>query len=163
MKTDHDSILLGHGFYYEELPLGFKFHTKGRTLCEADLNAYLNLTWFTEELFVNLHSHAERSLTGRVVPAGLVFCFAEGLVHLSTENTGQAFLGMTLEVKGPTYLGDTIHSECEVVEARVESKGRRGLVRTENRVVNQKGENTVIYRPLRLVRLRTPIEPATKS
>jgi acyl dehydratase len=160
MSTDHDSFLLGHGFYYEELPIGFRFHTKGRTLCEADLNAYVNLTWFTEELFVNLHSHAERSLKGRVVPAGLVFCFAEGLVHPSMENTGQAFLGMTLDVRHPSYIGDTIHTECQVIEARVESKGRRGLVRTENRVVNQNGEAVIIYRPMRLVLLRTPIEPA---
>jgi hypothetical protein len=157
MENTHDSILLGHGFFYEDMPLGFRFHTKGRTLCEADLNAYINLSWFTEELFVNVHSRAERSLAGRVVPAAMLFCFAEGLIHPSMEITGQAFLGTSIEVRQPTQLGETIYVQCEVIEARVESKGRRGLVRTRNRITNQDGQVKVAYEPLRLVRLRTPL------
>ena len=43
-----------------------------------------------------------------------------------------------LEGLGPVVAGDTIHVECEVIEAR-RSKNRdnRGLVRTRNIVVKQ--------------------------
>ena len=43
-------------------------------------------------------------------------------------------------MKGPTFVGDTIHVEVEVVESR-ESRSRpgTGLVRTRNRIVKQDG------------------------
>ncbi|MDB5452529.1 MAG: hypothetical protein JWO33_1107 [Caulobacteraceae bacterium] len=152
MSDSADSMLLGHGFFFEEMPLDFSFHSKGRTLTEADMNAFVNLTWFTEELFVNTHDTEHRALTGRPVPAGMVFSFAEGLIHPSMEITGLAFLGMSYDVKRPTYIGDTIKVFCKVIEARLTSAGDRGLVRTENQVKNQKGETVLVYTPLRLVR-----------
>jgi acyl dehydratase len=57
-------------------------------------------------------------------------------------------------VKGPTLVGDTIHVESEVKEARLTSKGDRGLVRFANQVVNQRGEAVLEYNPLRLLKRR---------
>ena len=144
-------VMLGAGWHYDELPVGFRFQTKRRTITEADLNAFINLTWFTEELFVNQAGGDERSLQGRVAPAMMLYCFAEGLVCPSVELTGQAFLTSEMDIKRPTVLGDTIHVECQVVECRRASKGNRGLVRTRNEVVNQCGESVLVYYPLRLV------------
>ncbi len=67
------------------------------------------------------------------------------------QHTGLAFLNMELDVKAPTFVGDTIHVECEVVEVRPTSKGGRGLVRTANNIVNQEGEVVITYTPLRLM------------
>jgi acyl dehydratase len=145
------SVLLGHGYYYDQLPVGFRFHTKARTITETDLVNFINNTWFTEDLFVNTSGSTERTLKGRVVPAMMLYCYAEGLVSPSVEFTGQAFLGTNIDVKSPTVVGDTIHVSCEVVEARPASKGQRGLVRTRNEIINQRNEVVVIYTPLRLV------------
>ena len=68
--------------------------------------------------------------------------------------TGLAFLGAELDIKGPTRIGDTIHVECEVTESRLTSKGDRGLVRTSNKVVNQKGDTVLAYNPLRMLKRR---------
>jgi acyl dehydratase len=70
------------------------------------------------------------------------------------QDTGLAFLNANLDIKGPTVVGDTIHVESEVVEARLTSKGDRGLVRFANRVVNQRGETVLEYNPLRLLKRR---------
>jgi len=43
-----------------------------------------------------------------------------------------------------------------VVEARATSKPGRGLMRTFNRVVNQRGEVVATYNPLRMVKSRNP-------
>jgi acyl dehydratase len=142
---------IGRGFYYDQLPVGFEFKTMGRTITETDLVTYINLTWFTEEVFVNTHDRTTHALPDRVVPGGLVFAFAEGLCAPSVQFTGLAFLGMTLDVKRPTVVGDTIHVEARVLESRPASSGNRGVVRTENRVVNQRGETVLVYEPLRLV------------
>ena len=58
---------------------------------------------------------------------------------------------MELDVKGPTFAGDTIHCEIEVIEQRPASKGGRGLVRTRNTVINQRGETVLVYTPLRMM------------
>jgi acyl dehydratase len=63
---------------------------------------------------------------------------------------------MELDVKGPTFAGDTIHVECEVVESRRSgSRPNRGLVRTFNRVVKQDGSVAITYNPLRMVKAKS--------
>jgi acyl dehydratase len=151
-KTAVAVPILGAGFYFEQLAPGFRFQTMGRTLTETDLVNFVNLVWFTEAVFVNTHDTEGHALAGRVVPGMLVYTFAEGLVAPSMQFTGLAFLHTEIDVKQPTHVGDTMHVECEVVEARRASKGNRGLVRTENRVINQRGEMVLRYTPLRLVK-----------
>ena len=84
----------------------------------------------------------------------MVVTMAEGLVLPSMERTGLAFLNMDMDVKRPTFVGDTIRVRCEVIESRETSDGTRGLVRTRNTVVNADGETALVYRPLRLMRRR---------
>ena len=76
------------------------------------------------------------------------------LFRSTIARTGIAFLNMELDIKGPTFAGDTIRVEGTVTEIRPTSKGNRALVRTENRVVNQRGETSMIYTPLRMMRGR---------
>jgi len=142
---------IGRGFCYEELEVGMRFRTHRRTIAESDLAAFVNLTWLTEELFT-VEDDSQRAIKGRAVPGALVYSFAEGLLLPSMQDTGLAFLGATLEVKGPTVVGDTIHVEVEVKEARLTSRGDRGLVRFANQVVNQRGETVLTYDPLRMLK-----------
>ena len=139
--------IVGRGFSFEELSVGFQFRTHRRTIMEADLAAFVNLTWLTEELFA-----VQEKDKGRLVPGALVYSFAEGLLLPTMQDTGLAFLNATLDVKGPTFVGDTIHVECEVTDHRLASKGDRGLVRFANRVLNQRGEVVLEYNPLRLLK-----------
>ena len=72
------------------------------------------------------------------------------------ERTGLAFLNTDLDVKQSTLVGDTIYVNCEVIEARLTSKGDRGLVRTRNVVSKAGGGTVLVYQPQRLMRLRFP-------
>jgi acyl dehydratase len=142
---------VGRGFSFEDLRVGFRFRTHRRTIAESDVAAFVNLTWLTEELFT-VEDDAARAIKGRPVPGALVYSFAEGLLLPTMQDTGLAFLNATLDIKGPTVVGDTLHVECEVTEHRLASKGDRGLVRFANRVVNQRGETVLEYNPLRLLK-----------
>src|SRR3954471_3788939 len=144
---------VGRGFSFEDLRVGFRFRTHRRTIAEADVAAFVNLTWLTEELFT-VEDDAARSIKGRAVPGALVHSFAEGLLLPPMQDTGLAFLNATLDVKGPTLVGDTIHVEAEVAEHRLTSKGDRGLVRFAIKVLNQRGETVLEYNPLRLLKLK---------
>jgi acyl dehydratase len=143
--------VVGRGFAFEDLKTGFRFRTHRRTIAEADVAAFVNLTWLTEELFT-VEDDSARAIKGRAVPGALVYSFAEGLLLPTMQDTGLAFLNATLDVKGPTVVGDTLHVECEVTEHRLTSKGDRGLVRFANKVVNQRGETVLEYNPLRMLK-----------
>ncbi|NJO35879.1 MAG: acyl dehydratase [Rhodospirillales bacterium] len=145
--------LLGHGMYWQDMPVGAKFKTYGRTITETDIVNFISCTGFLEVLFTDMEFVREHSaIKGRLAPGALVYALGEGLTMLGTiQGTGLAFLGMELEVKGPTFAGDTIHVQLEVIEQRPASKGGRGLVRTRNNIINQKGETVLVYTPLRLM------------
>jgi acyl dehydratase len=151
---EKDIQLLGMGPFWDDLSVGDRFRTVGRTLTETDLVNFVNLAWLTEELFTSTEDRESMAIAGRVVPAALVYACAEGLLLPMIQGTGLAFLNATLDVKGPTFVGDTIHVECRVSEVRATSKHNRGLVRSENQVVNQKGETVLAYNPLRMMKGR---------
>ena len=126
---------VGLGFHFEDLPVGRRFRTIGRTVTEADITNFVNCTGMVEVLFTNTEFLREKSdIKQRLAPAALSYCFAEGLlVQATMQHTGLAFLHMEFNVEKPVFAGDTIHVECEVIEARL-SRNRpgRGLVRTQS-------------------------------
>lgn len=145
---------IGLGCCWEDMPKGFTFQTVGRTITESDLVQFIGTTGILEVLFTNqIYAQEHAPKKGRIVPAALIFSIAEGLtIQASLQGTGLAFIGMELDVKGPTFVGDTIHVAAEVIESRPTSKDpTRGLVRTRNEIINQKGETVIIYTPLRLM------------
>ena len=148
--------VLGHGFYYQDWHVGWEFETLGRTITETDILNFVGVSGMTEELFVSydyLEKHT--NYEGRLVPGALVFSIAEGIVITATiARTGIAFLNCEIDIKAPTFAGDTIHVEGTVTEIKPASKGNRALVRTENKVVNQRGEVTLVYNPLRMMKGR---------
>ena len=148
---------VGLGLYFEDLPVGRRFQTIGRTVTETDIINFCNCTGNTEVLFTNVEflKH-ESDIKGRPVPAPLTFGLSEGLLAQATmQHTGFAFLHMELNVESPVMAGDTIHVEVEVVEARLSrSRSGRGLVRTRNRVIKQDGTAALVYSPLRMVKCR---------
>jgi len=146
--------LLGQGLYWDELQLGDQFKTFGRTVTEADIINFINCTGFLEVLFTDAEFREKHSaIKGRVAPAALIYCFAEGLLMTGLiQGSGLAFLNMELDVKGPVVAGDTVHVEVTVTEIRPTAKGGRGLVRTTNEIKNQHGDTVIVYTPLRLLK-----------
>jgi len=148
-------VLRTTGFYFEEIEVGAKFTTRSRTVSEADLVGFCNLTWMTESLFTDPEHNGEGAgAFGRVIPGVMVYAMSEGLLTYTMEGTGMAFLHADFTVKGPTYVGDSISVEVEVIEARPTSKPGRGLVRSRNRVLKADGTECIVYEPLRMLRMR---------
>ena len=94
------------------------------------------------------HSPIERDF----VPGTLALIICEGLLTPVIQGTGMAFLNMEFNMQGPCYVGDTIHVEVEVLEARKTSKTEAGLVRTRNVIKTIEGRVVGTYTPLRMVK-----------
>ena len=141
------------GMTFDEQPVGTRWRTGRRTIHEADLVAYATMFGFNEGLFMDATASEKAGFDGRLVPGSLVMSVAEGLIINggSIKGTGMAYLGAQVDVKGPTYVGDTLEVWAEVTEARLTSKGDRGIVTTRNDVYNQHGEIVMVYSPYRMV------------
>jgi acyl dehydratase len=144
------------GNTWEEMSVGSAFRTAARTVTESDLVAFVNLCGFNEPLFYD-HRHAgEGGYAGRLVPGALVYALGEGLViqtH-SFAGTGLAFMHMELDVRRPTFVGDTLDVVVEITESRASSRVGRGVVTSRNTVYNDRGDDVLVYTPVRLVRGR---------
>ena len=79
---------------------------------------------------------------------------AEGLIITggAIAGTGIAYLGAEVQVKGPTFVDDTLQVLAEVTAASLTSSGDRGIVTTEHQVFNQHGDVVMIYTPTRMIR-----------
>jgi acyl dehydratase len=146
--------LLSTGRTWQEMPAGLSFRTPGRTMTETDLINFLGLSLYTEPLFLEADHAAEGGYTGRLMPGGLTFIVAEGLLQQTNvlHGTGLAFMHTDLDIRRPVYAGDTIYVEVEVTESRASSRPGRGVVTTRNLVRNQRGEAVMEYNPVRLIR-----------
>lgn len=145
----------GAGCYFEDLPVGAKFKTLGRTITEADMIAFCNCTGLTSELFVNAeYQKAKSVLKGRPVPGVFAYALCEGFTGQGPiRSNGMAMLHTEINIESSVFIGDTIHCELEVIESRP-SKSRKdsGLVRFRQRVVKQDGTTAITYTALRLIR-----------
>lgn len=152
---------VGLGLYFEDLPVGKTFKTVARTIQDADICAFINVVHMTEVLFTDMEFlKNESDIKGRLAPGSLSYCYAEGLLAQATmQKTGYAFLNMELNIENPAFAGDTIHVECEVIEARLlKSRPGRGLVRTRNKVVKHNGQVVLTYTPLRMIKCRSELK-----
>ena len=125
------------------MTVGSAFRTAARTVTESDLVQFVNLCGFNEPLFYDERHAAEGGYTGRLVPGALVYALGEGLViqtH-SFAGTGLAFMHMELDVRRPTFVGDTIDVVVEILESRASSKPGRGVVKSRNTVYNERGDD----------------------
>ena len=141
------------GLVFAEQPIGRRWRTARRTVTETDLVTYATMFGFTESLFLDATAAERAGYAGRLVPGSLVMSIAEGLVVSggAIKGTGLAYLGAEVEVRGPTFVGDTLEVWVEVIAARMTSRGDRGVVTTRNDVYNQDGEIVMVYTPKRMI------------
>jgi acyl dehydratase len=149
--------LVGVGQYFEDMPLGRQYRTIGRTITNADIVNFINCTGLTEVYFIDHEAIRNQSVFGRrFAPMALCYCFSEALIAQATlQYTGLAMLHLDLDMKVPVFKDDTIHAECEVIEARLSRKDpTRGILKTRVNIVNQNGEIVCVYTPTRMVKCR---------
>jgi len=146
------------GLYFEDYHDGQQIETPRRTVTDYEIATFVTLCGFLTPTFTDLeYVNRPEHYSGRIAPGLLTLSLAEGLVLSSgvTRGTGLALLELTPTWKAPVYAGDTILTQINVVSKRLTSRGDRGVVKTENVVVNSKGETVVTYASARMIKSRT--------
>jgi acyl dehydratase len=143
--------------FFEDFESAGPVTSAGRTITEADVNAFAQLTGD----FVKLHTdedYAKTTKYGRRIAHGaLVFSIAMGL---STEmrlfnDELIAFAGVDkLRFVAPVFFGDTVHV-IKTVRERKEMGAAQGTVTFDTRVLNQRNELVVAYLDRLLIKRRS--------
>jgi acyl dehydratase len=140
---------MGYGRYYEEFTVGeILKHWPGRTISEADCTWFALLTMNQHPLHSDAHYAATHTQYGqRVVLGPLVFSIGIGMTVADV--SGKAIANLEIEKivhEAPTFIGDTLYSESTVLAKRESSRGDRGTMSVETRVLNQRGEQVMTFR-----------------
>jgi len=142
--------------YFEDYEPDASFRTLARTITETDLVNFIGNTGMYESLFMDTEYLDKSMYEGRLVPGALTYGFSEGLIIQTgvIHDRGMAFLGAEIRTENTVYVGDTIHVVVEVAETRATRRTDRGIVITNHRVINQRGEVVMSLRITRMIRAR---------
>lgn len=123
--------------FFDELKVGDRWDSRGRTVTEADVASFAGLTGDYDPLHVD-QEFAKQTPFGRTVAHGLLgLSFLAGLSSTSPLVMTEAFVSIrSWEFRAPIYPGDTVHAVTEIVELESTSK-RRGRVTWLRKLMNQ--------------------------
>jgi len=124
--------------YYDELNIGDQRVFPGVTVTESHIVGFAGVTGDHYSLHMDAEYAATTPFKQRVAHGLLVLSCGAGLVPL-LEGRVIALLGLTsVRFPAPTFIGDTIHPEMEVLE-KTDRRGG-GVVRISELIKNQRGE-----------------------
>src|SRR5512139_653749 len=108
--------------FFEDFKLGEKAVSPGRTVTETDIVMFAALTGDWTELHTNAEYMKDSIFGQRIAHGLLTLSIANALAQRADGRPPidiVAFLGMDkIKLSLPVFIGDTIHVELEVIEAR---------------------------------------------
>jgi 3-hydroxybutyryl-CoA dehydratase len=130
------------GWYFEEISIGDKVATSGRTITESDIVRFAGLTGDFNEIHINAAYAAQEMFGERVAHGMLVLSIAVGLAVQTgfIERTVLAFRELDWKFSRPVMIGDTIRVELEVAETKAMKRLGGGSVTMKASVLNQRDE-----------------------
>jgi 3-hydroxybutyryl-CoA dehydratase len=124
---------------FDELSVGERFTTRGRTIGEADITGFATLTGDTHPQHTDAEWAAGSRFGERIAHGLLVLSYAAGLMPFEPERVVALRRVGDAVFKQPVKIGDTIHVEGEVT-SKSALDTEHGLVETRWRVMNQRGK-----------------------
>lgn len=126
--------------YFNDFSLDQKFITRSRTVTEADVVNFAGLSWDHNQLHTDKTFAASTRFGERIAHGLLIVIMHAGLSYQLTEDSILALLELSWKFKAPIFIGDTIHVEQTVADLRESSRGDRGILTFDKKIINQKGE-----------------------
>lgn len=124
--------------YFDDLEVGLRAVSRGRTITEADLVLFSAFSGDWYPLHTDREYAAKTVFGQRIAHGMLVLSAATGLVPMNP-GVVVAFYGMEkVRFTAPTFIGDTIRVEAEVIDKS--DKGAFGVITVRQEIKNQRDE-----------------------
>lgn len=141
-----EQISAQRGMWFEEFKVGQQIISAGRTITENDIVSFAGLSGDYNQIHTD-KEFAEKTTFGQRVAHGLlVLSIASGLAMRTgvLEGTVIAFREINnWKFTNPVFIGDTVHSELNVVETKPIPRIKGGSIVIEIVVKNQRDEVTM--------------------
>ena len=143
---------------FEDATVGETTSTRGRTVTEADVMNFAGVSGDFNHLHTDAEAMAETEYGQRIVHGAFVFSAMTGLLWQNRDDDEQndtvAFYGVDrLRFTAPTFIGDTIHVELEVLDKEPrEHPVANGVIRYGVEVKKQDGGVVLACETLSLMR-----------
>jgi acyl dehydratase len=130
--------------FFEDLTVGKRFESAGRTITEADVGAHSMFSGDWTEVHTNAEYAGETWFGERIAHGPLTFSVTTGLFARCgvMERAVVAFLGVDeLRFPRPVHVGDTVSATFEVTDRReLESRDDAGVVEFDTEVTDADDE-----------------------
>ncbi|PJF41438.1 MAG: dehydratase [Chloroflexi bacterium] len=127
------------GYFYEEIEIGQKFITRGRTITESDIVQFAALTGDFNPMHTNAEYMKSHMMGQRVAHGMLTLSYAVGQLYQLgfMERTVLAFRSVEMKFSAPVFIGDTIHVEIEITDKKEARRMGGGWVTSDVKILNQ--------------------------
>ncbi len=150
--SSNESML---GKYYDEIEVGDRFVSHGRTVTETDIVMWCTMTGDMFRIHTDRH-YAETTRFGQRVAAGLMInAWMAGLgVPPAAPGVIANYGTNKLRFTAPVFISDTIHLEAEVIAKEEKKPGENGLVTLQWNAVNHDGVTVMASELVSLIAFR---------
>ena len=127
--------------YFDDVEVNQEWVTAGRTITQTDVVNFAGVSGDFNPIHMD-HQFAATTPFKQPIAHGLaVLSIASGLgVHVPLMRTLAVIQIKDWHFKEPVFFGDTIKVHCKVLEKQVKSRGRRGVISWERKIINQHGK-----------------------
>lgn len=132
-----------NAIYWEDVEVGVTAVSPARTMTEADIVGFAGLSGDFNVIHTDAEFAKATPFGQRIAHGILGLSIASGLMSrapLAEQHRIVAFLGMTWDFRNPIVIGDTIRVEQTVTEKRETKRPGMGIVISDAKVINQRGQ-----------------------
>ena len=136
------------GKYGDDFKVGDQYRTAAITVTETHVVNWAGLTGDFYPLHMDREYAAKTQFGERLVHGPFIFALAVGLVAQAgfAGDAAIAWLGVDgMRMLAPVKIGDTVHVEVRVKEARPTSNPRKGVQVWTYSVLNQRDETVLVF------------------
>jgi len=135
------------GRFFEDFKVGDVYRCRlGRTVTEADNIWFTLLTNNTNQIHFD-NDFARKTEFGKcLINSTLTLAIVTGMGVTDVSENGVALGWDEVKLPHPLFAGDTLYSECQVLEKRESrSNPKRGVVKVRTRGIQQEGKVVIDY------------------
>ena len=132
--------MMATSHYFEEFEVGMRYATTSRLITLEDHLAFCKLVRYEVPLFLDDSAGAKTDFGSLICPSHLIMSFSTAMTGALFSESILGLLALeNARFLAPVRPGDTLRTEVEVVNKRLTSDARKGVITFRDHVYNQAG------------------------